>query len=172
MKRLALAALLFALPAHAFTLISFALVHATPLVWFECHGSPQTGATTENSDFVPRFVPWGQYGLDGGGSFLGLDSFQFDTISCGWGQAGTVSGGTDVMRVQLIQKSDAGVVCTCDLPGVCNDAAGTEHTCSCGSIKYLTGVHALGQGYACQLNSATNCGGNPQGFRCAIPFHQ
>lgn len=172
MKQLALIALLLAAPAHAFTLLSFTLVHQTPLVWFECHGNPQTGATTESNDFVPRFLPFGQFGLDGGGNFFGLDSFAMDTITCGWGTAGTVSGGTDVIKVQLIQKSDAGVVCSCELPGACNDAAGTEHTCSCGGIKYLTGLHALGQGYACQLHSDTNCGGNPQGFRCAIPFHQ
>jgi hypothetical protein len=173
MKRLALVALLcLPLVARAFTLINFATSPATPLVYFECHGNPQTGATTESNDFVPRFLPYGQFGLDGGGTFFGTDSYQFDTISCGWGTAGTVSGGTDVMRMQLIQKSDAGVVCSCDLPGACNDAAGSEHTCSCGGIKYLLGLHALGQGYACQLNSATNCGGNPQGFRCAIPFRK
>lgn len=171
MRLLVLLLALVAFEANAFSLISFALAPATPLVWYECHGSPQTGATTESSDFVPRFLPYGQFGLDGGGAFFGTDSYQFDTMTCGWGTAGTVSGGTDVVKVQFIQKSDAGVVCSCTLPGACNDAAGVEHTCSCGGIKYLTNAHALNAGYACQLHSDTNCGGNPQGFRCAIPFH-
>jgi hypothetical protein len=126
----------------------------------------------EGVDFVPRFLPYGQSGLDGGGTFFGFDSYQFDTITCGWSQPGAISGGTDVMRVQLLQKSDAGVVCTCDLPGTCADPAGSEHTCNCGGVKYLTALHPLGQGYAIQLSTATNCGQNPGNFTCAIPFRK
>jgi hypothetical protein len=172
MKRIALlAALLFASAASAFTLITLAASPATPLVWYEAE-SAATGAAPESTDFTPRFIPFGIYGLDGGGVFFGTDSYQFDTITCGWSAAGTVSGGTDVMRVQLIQKSDAGVVCTCDLPGACNDAAGTEHSCGCGGVKYLTNPNIIGYGYAIQLSSSTNCSANPQVMRCAIPFRK
>jgi hypothetical protein len=174
-KTFALLFALFAAPAFAFTLITFAGSPATPLVWYEAQ-SPATGAAPEGVDFTPRFVPYGLFGLDGGGSFFGTDSYQFDSITCGWAAAGTVSGGTDVMRVQLIQKSDAGVVCTCDLPGACNDAAGSEHTCGCGATKYLGAApepgKLMGQGYAIQLHTATNCAGNPQVMRCAIPFRK
>lgn len=170
MRKLLLFAL-FASPAHAFTLISFQLTPAPPLVYFEAQ-SPATGAAPEGADFTPRFVPWGAFGLDGGGTFFGLDEYQFDSISCGWAAAGTVSGGTDIMRMQLLQKSDAGVLCTCDLPGACNDAAGSEHTCGCGAVKYLVNTHALGQGYALQLSTSTNCVANPQVMRCAIPFRK
>lgn len=177
MKKLALLAVLcLPLVARAFTLISFQLSPATPLVWYEAQ-SPGTGAAPESTDFTPRFIPYGQFGLDGGGTFFGFDSYQFDTITCSWSAAGTVSGGTDVMRLVLLQKSDAGIVCQCDLPGACNDAAGTEHTCSCGSRKYIgvPGVEpgaAISQGYALQLTSATNCAANPQVMRCAIPFRK
>lgn len=131
----------------------------------------------EGVDFLPRFVPYGQFGLDGGGMFFGFDSYQFDTVTCSWRSAGVVSGGTDTMRVDVIQKSDAGVVCTCDLPGTCADGQNTEHTCTCsGGRKYIgTQVEpgrVLGQGYTIQLNSATNCALNPRGWTCAIPFRK
>jgi hypothetical protein len=172
MKKLALLALL-ALPlaAHAFSLISLSASPATPLVWYEAHAD-FASAATEGRDFIPRFLPYGQFGLDGGGTFFGTDSYQFDTITCSWQSPGVVSGGTDVMRVQLLQKSDAGVVCTCDLPGVCNDAAGSEHTCTCGTVKYLTDLTAMTKGYAIQLSSSTNCGTNPSSLLCAIPFRK
>lgn len=176
MRHLALLLALLAVPASAFTLITFANAPATPLVWYEAQ-SPGTGAAPENTDFTPRFIPYGQWGLDGGGAFFGTDSYQFDTITCGWSAAGTVSGATDVMRMVLLQVSDAGIVCTCDLPGACNDAVGTEHTCSCsGGIKYIGAAPEPGKrmvaGYALQLTSATNCGANPQVMRCAIPFRK
>jgi hypothetical protein len=127
----------------------------------------------EDVDFQPIFAPYGQWGLDGGGSFFGLDGFQFDSIVCGWDQAGVVSGGTDVMRVQVLLKQDAGVVCTCDLPGTCADAPSIEHTCTCsGGKKYLTDTNGLKYGYALQLDGATNCGINPRGLVCALPLHQ
>jgi hypothetical protein len=176
MRLLSLLALLFSVRVFAFSTISVALTPATPLVWYEAHGP--SGAVVEGQDFVPRFIPWGNFGLDAGGRFFGTDSYQFDTITCGWGTAGVASGGTDVMRVQLIQKSDAGVVCTCDLPGACNDAAGSEHTCSCsGGVKHL-GVtpvepgRIIGPGFAIQWNSSTNCGTNPSFVTCAIPFRK
>lgn len=174
MKKLLLFAL-FAAPAYAFTLIGFSTAPATPLVYYTAE-SPGTGAAPEGVDFTPRFIPYGQYGLDGGGTFPGFDSYQFDTITCGWSAAGTTSGGTDTMTLVLLQKSDAGVVCTCNLPGLCTDAAGSEHTCSCGGMKYLGAApepgKAMGPGYAIQLTTATNCGANPQVMRCAIPFRK
>lgn len=174
MKKLMLLALLLVpLWARAFTLIGLAFTPAPHMVWFEAQ-SPGTGAAPEGTDFTPRFIPYGAWGLDGGGIFYGLDLYEFDTITCGWSAAGTVSGGTDLMRMQLIQKSDAGVLCTCDLPGACNDAAGSEHTCSCGAVRpaYAVGSAALSAGYAMQLSTATNCGGNPQVIRCGIPFRR
>lgn len=174
MKRLVLLSALFAVSANAFSLISAA--PATPLVWYEA-SSPANGAAPESTDFTPRFIPYGQYGLDGGGSFFGTDGYQFDTITCGWNSAGTTSGATDTMTMVLLQKSDAGIVCQCNLPGLCTDAPGTEHTCSCGGIKYVypkdtSTFHPFGPGYALQLTSATNCGANPQVMRCAIPFRK
>jgi len=176
MKRLAALLLLAATPAAAFTLITLSLTPATPLVWYTA-AAPAASATPEGQDFVPRFLPYGLFGLDGGGSFFGPDSYQFDTITCGWDAPGVVSGATDVMRMTLVQQSDAGILCQCDLPGICSDAAGTEHTCSCGGIKYLTGpeivgIGTIGQGYAFRLTSATNCGTNPTGMRCSIPFRK
>jgi len=175
MRSLALLFALFAVSANAFSLITLNTSPATPLVWYTAE-SPGTGATPEAVDFTPRFVPYGAFGLDGGGNFFGLDSYQFDTITCGWSTAGVVSGGTDVMQLQLLQKSDAGVVCQCNLPGACSDAAGSEHTCNCGAVKYL-GASAepggnLYSGYALQLSTATNCGTNPSVMRCAIPFRK
>lgn len=161
--------------ASGFSLVTISTSPATPLVWYEAE-SASTGAAPEGVDFTPRFIPFGQFGLDGGGNFFGFDSYQFDTITCSWSAAGTVSGGTDVLQMQLLQKSDGGVVCQCNLPGACNDAAGSEHTCSCGGIKYLGTVvepgKVIGTGYALQLTTATNCAANPQVIRCAIPFHK
>jgi hypothetical protein len=172
MKRLHLLLLLLLAPlALGFTSITVAFSPATPLVWYEAHAD-FSSAATEGRDFIPRFLPYGQFGLDGGGTFFGTDSYQFDTITCSWESPGVVSGGTDVMRVQLLQKSDAGVVCTCDLPGICSDAAGSEHTCACGSVKYLTDVTGLKAGYAIQLSSSTNCATNPSSLVCAIPFRK
>lgn len=178
-KLLLLTAALAALHAQAFTLLSFATVKAPQLVWYTAIGTPSS-AQVEGRDFVPRFLPYGQLGLDGGGSFFGFDSFKFDTITCSWDGPGTISGGTDVMRVVLLQKSDAGIVCTCDLPGACNDAASTEHTCSCsGGTKYI-GVSTvepgrnISMGYGLQWTTATNCAANanPTSVVCAIPFRQ
>lgn len=138
----------------------------------------QAMVADEGIDFVPRFIPYGNWGLDAGGSILGVtDSYAFDTITCGWSQPGIISGGTDTMRIQLIQKSDAGVVCTCDLPGTCADSAGTEHSCTCGGTKYLgvSGVEPganISKGFALQLSTATNCGQNPGNLTCAIPFRK
>jgi hypothetical protein len=131
----------------------------------------------EGVDFSPRFVPNGLFGLDGGGNFFGLESYQFDTVTCAWESAGVVSGGTDIMRVQLIQKSDAGVVCTCDLPGTCADAPNTEHTCTCSGGKKFIGTYVepgrvINTGYSIQLNTATNCALNPRDFACGIPFRK
>lgn len=133
--------------------------------------------TDEGVDFVPRFIPLGNYGLDGGGNYFGNDSYQFDSITCGWSSPGVVSGGTDTMRVELLQKSDAGVVCTCDLPGTCADVAGSEHTCHCsGGVKYIgTQVEpgtVTAAGYALQWSTSTNCALNPKDITCAIPFRK
>lgn len=164
-------ALAFSVRSAAFTLIDLSVTPATHLVLFQCQ-SPAAAAAPEGQDFLPRFATFGMYGLDGGGAFFGIEGWQFDTVTCGWDTAGVVSGGTDVMRIELIQKSDAGVACTCDLPGACSDAAGLEHSCKCsGGTKYLTDLIALLYGYSCQLNTATNCGTNPSHFVCAIPFH-
>lgn len=168
-RSLFLFALLAAVSAHAFTLIDLLLAPAPPLVWYEAH-APATGAAPESTDFIPRFLPYGSSGLGGVGSTsFGLDAYQFDTITCSWGTVGVTSGATDTMTLSLIQKSDAGVVCTCSLSGLCTDAVGSEHTCNCGGVKYLRDAAAL-SGYALQLTSATNCGTNPGYFICAIPF--
>lgn len=179
MKRLALIVALIAVPCSAFSLFTFS--RAPQLVWYTAGAAAGSGAAVaETTDFFPIFLPYGALGLDGGGTGFGLDSFEFDTITCAWEAAGTASGSTDVMTVQLIQRADAGVVCSCNLPGLCTDVSG-EHTCGCGAIKYLgvaesgtTPGEQIGKGYAIQWSSATNCAGNanPKGVRCAIPFRQ
>jgi len=100
----------------------------------------------------------------GGEAFLPSSGTRAN-VRCSWATPGTVSGGTDVIRMDV--RINGASACTCDLDVLCDASPGAPGKCYCDA------TFTSGQRISLQLSTATNCltNLNPSQIVCNVSIY-